>query len=208
MSKKHQEHIIAVYADRFPKTTPEQKMYQYPVEGKDVILAQREHLEEDNRFRQLIPYLVIRKGDKIAAYKRTKTSGEGRLVASISVGFGGHMDGKDLVFDENSIIDLDATLNVAIERELQEELGDEFVAKINQNSNNPIELTDYKIIDDKRLVEQVHMGVVVFIDVPEDLELKAAEDKLEILGFLSADDIRAAGELEPWSEYVLESFAK
>ena len=49
----------------------------------------RDLAERDERFKQLIPYVVLRFGRSVFSYVRGKKSSEARLVAMRSIGVGG-----------------------------------------------------------------------------------------------------------------------
>ena len=51
--------------------------------------------EEDPAFKQVIPYVMIRKDGRYLHYVRGKGSGEKRLVAMGSIGIGGHINSSD-----------------------------------------------------------------------------------------------------------------
>ncbi len=74
--------------------------------------------ETDPSLKQIIPYVLVRRGDALLHYVRGKGSGEKRLVALGSIGIGGHINHRDeglfgtgLDFYEE-----------AVQRELHEEL--------------------------------------------------------------------------------------
>ena len=52
--------------------------------------------EEDESFRQIIPYVVLRSPGRIFSYARTARAGERRLHGLRSVGVGGHVNPEDL----------------------------------------------------------------------------------------------------------------
>jgi predicted NUDIX family phosphoesterase len=47
----------------------------------------REHLEKDESFKQIIPYVLIRAGDKVGLYTRASAGEEERLHNMRSIGF-------------------------------------------------------------------------------------------------------------------------
>ena len=55
----------------------------------------REEAEADPTHKQLIPYLVVRSGDRVLCYTRGKSGGESRLHAKMSIGIGGHINDGD-----------------------------------------------------------------------------------------------------------------
>ena len=55
----------------------------------------RTQAEQDTRYKQLIPYIVLRYKDSVFSYVRGKRSSESRLVAMRSIGVGGHIEPVD-----------------------------------------------------------------------------------------------------------------
>lgn len=81
----------------------------------------RQALEHDDRFRQVIPYVVLHCASKVYSYRRGQASNEDRLRGRTSIGFGGHVTLADLVTIAGQV-DVTATLRTAVTRELHEEL--------------------------------------------------------------------------------------
>src|SRR6476469_2162457 len=75
----------------------------------------RPEMEEDPSYKQIIPYVIFRSGDRIFRYTRGKTQGEARLHAKRSIGVGGHVDEPDA--DGRATLD---AYEVALRRELDE----------------------------------------------------------------------------------------
>ena len=150
----------------------------------------RSAAEQDPTHKQLIPYLVIRHGNRVLCYTRGKSGGEARLHAKMSIGIGGHINDGDTHaehFDE-------AAYFRAVERELHEELeitGDyrqRIAALLNDDSNE---------------VGRVHLGVVHLIDV-ESPDIRPREDAIRDLEFLTAAELAPRRErLESWSQICL-----
>jgi predicted NUDIX family phosphoesterase len=143
--------------------------------------------EEDPTHKQLIPYLVLRHGDRVLCYTRGKSGGEARLHAKMSIGIGGHINDGDTHaehFDE-------AAYFRAVERELHEELEirggyrQRIAALLNDDSND---------------VGRVHLGVVHLIEV-DSPDIQPREDAIRDLAFLSAAEITPLRDrLESWSQ--------
>src|SRR5512143_2337388 len=55
----------------------------------------RSEAENDPSFKQVIPYVLVRKNGRYLHYIRGKGSGEKRLVAMGSIGIGGHINPSD-----------------------------------------------------------------------------------------------------------------
>lgn len=160
-------------------------------------IGPREMLEQDPSFRQIIPYVVLRLGDKFVRYTRTPAGGEGRLHGRMSIGLGGHIDLPDVVCAGESV-DLDATIGRATERELQEELGDVDVA-----SREWIGV----LTDDDTEVGRVHIGVVAVWQLSA-APAGIAEDAIGEVSLCSLADLEADSDrLETWSAMLLPYFS-
>lgn len=111
----------------------------------------RPHLEFDENFKQIIPYILLSFQGKIAVYQRTKHGGESRLHNLHSIGFSGHIDAFDLAYDTDGTINLDQTIETSGQREINEELRiDGVVSKTKLGY----------ILDNSNPVDRVHIGVV------------------------------------------------
>lgn len=140
----------------------------------------RSPAEKDPGHKQIIPYLIIRCGDRVLHYVRGKSGGESRLHAKGSIGIGGHINDGDTHAAHFDV----AAYDRAVERELNEELvvpagyRKKAVALLN---------------DDSTEVGRVHLGVVHIIDVGST-DVRAREDAIRDIQFLTA------GQLEPHSD--------
>ncbi len=146
--------------------------------------VRRGDAEDDPSLKQLIPYCIVESEGQILRYTRGQGGGEDRLHAKQSIGIGGHINDVDHAADGS-------TYDLAVARELHEELvlPEEFdnaiVALLNDDSNP---------------VGQVHLGVVHRISLPDISMVKAAEDDISGLEWVTAAELLAGIErLESWS---------
>lgn len=162
-------------------------------------IMERNYLEEDPRFVQLLPYAYSKVDGKYAVYRRTPKVGESRLANKLSIGFGGHVDyrkGMAFLLDEKGVMfnHLFSYLSVDVERELDEECRFD-------TAPEPV-FTGKFIYTEENEVSQVHLGLLFETNV-EITNLK--EEELEFLGYHTAEEIlNMEGELEAWSRIVLE----
>ncbi|QUM80008.1 NUDIX domain-containing protein [Moritella sp. 5] len=192
---KHQEHIISVFADVAAPSTRLIDSSTVNIESKDVVIMQRALLETNPKFRQLIPYVVVKQGDKYLAYERSVSGGESRLHNLFSIGIGGHVDAVDAVYDEKGVFQLADTLRTGMYRELHEELG------LTESDFLGMTTIGY-LSKDVTPVDEVHLGIVLVAEVHADLVVTSKEDALNLAGFLAADEL-AKLNLESWSETVV-----
>ena len=55
----------------------------------------RPEAEQDPGYRQIIPYVLLCRGEKVFATRRLNKGGEARLHGKVSVGIGGHINPVD-----------------------------------------------------------------------------------------------------------------
>lgn len=155
----------------------------------------RSSAENDPSHKQLIPYLLIRSGNRVLHYVRGKSGGEARLHAKGSIGIGGHINDGDTHaahFDE-------AAYNRAVERELNEELiipagyRHKVAALLN---------------DDSTEVGRVHLGIVHVVDVAST-DIAPREDSIRELEFLEACQLAPRRDrLEVWSQMCVDGLER
>ena len=198
---KHQEHIVALPAHIIP-TQDDSVWTRCAFDHSDVVIKHRASLEQDPNFRQTIPYAALRCGEKFALYRRTQKGNEAGLHDKYSIGFGGHMDIADVVYDENSIIDIHASIALAAQRELEEEVA-------LTNGNKAIKTTAYPemIASNANEVDAVHLGIFTIIDV-ENESIESNEDQLEIVGFKTLEELAQVENLESWSQIIVDRLSQ
>lgn len=149
----------------------------------------RSDAEQDRRFKQLIPYVLILCQGKILRYQRGKRGQEARLHGYHSVGIGGHISEED-----HGLFSSDRGYQDGMRRELKEEIAlenvqDAAVALINDDSTD---------------VGYVHFGVVHVVYVRDEA---VAERRSGIVRpeFVSLQEARHDLTLyESWSRFCLE----
>ena len=142
--------------------------------------------EESPAFKQLIPYVVVRDGERVFLMQRTDAGGDARLHGKASIGVGGHLNPVDEGADP---------LTDGLLREWSEELVADWEP-------------EFRLVgmlnDDSNAVGSVHLGVV--------FEVEAAGRRVEVRereklsgAFVGADEVRSAWDrLETWSRLVAE----
>ena len=103
--------------------------------------------ENNPKYKQLIPYVLLFQGDRLFTYVRGQPAVEQRLHKRRSIGLGGHIDYGDTTFSESP----ERFYYRAVRREIKEEVG------IRANvENTAIALLN----DDSDEVGRVHFGVL------------------------------------------------
>lgn len=146
----------------------------------------RDLVENDANLKQIIPYLLLKKGKMVFVYKRMPGGGEKRLHNLISIGVGGHMRKMAENVEENLFKNL--------ERELKEEM----VLKTKY---------DIKFLgilnEDFTPVCQVHLGLIFLIE-PEEPKKVYVKEKRELEGkwFFEEEIESFFNEMEVWSKIL------
>jgi len=143
--------------------------------------------EESPQWKQLIPYVVVRDGDRTFLMERTSAGGDPRLHRKASIGVGGHLNPVDAGEDP---------LQGGLRREWFEELEAEWEPRF--------ELLGM-LNDDSNPVGSVHLGVVFQVEATGRLVQVRETDKLS--GHMAdASEVAAAWDrLETWSQLVAAS---
>jgi predicted NUDIX family phosphoesterase len=140
--------------------------------------------EVDVSLKQIIPYLVLRDGERIFLMKRTRAGGDARLHDRCSIGIGGHMNPGD------------RTPLGGLEREWREEIEADF-------------LPEFEFLgllnDDTVDVGRHHLGLVYVADAAGRPAGVREVDKLSG-SFEPVAVVRDAYDLmETWSRLVLDA---
>ena len=144
----------------------------------------REQMERDPSFKQIIPYLVLRDGERYFLMRRTRAGGDARLHDRWSIGVGGHLNPGD------------DGLAGGLRREWHEELVADF---------EPTFVPFALLNDDTTDVGAVHLGVVVLADAGGRPVTVRETDKLSG-AFVPPPEVAAGAEhLETWSRIVFDA---
>lgn len=143
----------------------------------------RAEMETDRAWKQVIPYLVLRDGERYFLMQRTKAGGDARLHDRFSIGVGGHLNPGD------------GDIAGGLRREWREELRADF--------DPEFELIGL-LNDDTTDVGSVHLGAV-YVANSGGLPIAIREtDKLSGR-FASQDEVAAVlDRMETWSSLVFE----
>ena len=153
--------------------------------GREGRFAPRAEMERDRRFKQVIPYLVLRDGERYFLMQRTRAGGDERLHDRWSIGVGGHLNPGD------------GDLRGGLRREWAEELEADFVP-------------EFRLLgllnDDTTDVGSVHIGAVYVGDAAGRSVTIRETDKL-VGQFADRTEVAAvADDLETWSRLVFDAF--
>jgi predicted NUDIX family phosphoesterase len=150
---------------------------------RDGHYERRAEMERDPSFKQIIPYLVLRDGDRYFLMQRTTAGGDARLHGLYSIGVGGHLNPGD------------GGVLGGLEREWHEELVADF-------------LPEFRLVallnDDTTPVGAVHLGAVYVADAAGRPVAIRETDKLRGR-FADPVEVAAVVErMETWSRLAFE----
>jgi predicted NUDIX family phosphoesterase len=147
----------------------------------------RSAMEDDPSWKQVIPYPVLRDGERWFLMRRTRAGGDARLHDRHSIGVGGHVNPADG--------GLDGDLTNALRREWTEELEVDFV---------PAFRFVGLLNDDTTPVGAVHLGLVYQGDAGGRPVAIRETDKLSGR-FAATSEVAAVAEsLETWSRLAFD----
>ena len=159
-------------------------------------VGRRGNLEENTEYKQIIPYTVIKQGDKYFTYTRLVGGGEQRLHGKSSIGVGGHANPVDYTFNFEHLFAINNS------RELDEELYIKHKEHPIPNMNNyKLSLNSQwlgLIYNEKTEVDSVHLGILNVIELPETCEVTVQETDTLEGSFKTLDEIKEL-ELENWT---------
>jgi predicted NUDIX family phosphoesterase len=146
----------------------------------------RAEMEADPGHKQVIPYLVLRDGDRVFLMRRTQAGGDERLHDRFSIGVGGHLNPGD------------GDLRGGLRREWHEEIDADFVP-------------EFRLVallnDDTTDVGRVHVGAVFTADAA-GRPVRVRETTKLSGGFATVSDVLdVADRLESWSRLLAEAIS-
>lgn len=145
----------------------------------------RSNMEQDESYKQIIPYLVFTAGNKFFLMQRKSSASEQRLKNKYSLGIGGHIREEDI--DSNNIEDWAS-------REFHEEV--DYKGKL---SIKPLGL----INDDSSFVGRVHFGFVFLLSGSnENISIKSELKSGMLFSLKKCLDLRK--DMEAWSQLVFD----
>lgn len=196
MADKHDERVLGLPTERLRAAGMfqgfrmfDQDLFRFLLDPAHLEYRPRGQAETDPSFKQLIPYLVLRCGERYFHYTRGQDGAEARLRAKRSIGVGGHISAdEDAVHAD--------PYRAGMLRELHEEI----------DIHTPFRERQFGMInDDATPVGEVHLGVVHLLELDEP---KATPRELGIAnaGFAELPELLAhAAEFESWSRLVMEA---
>jgi predicted NUDIX family phosphoesterase len=157
--------------------------------SRNLTYKNRSEAEQDRRYKQLIPYVLVIRDGRLLRYQRGKGGQETRLRGLWSVGVGGHISEED-----HGLFTKDFGYLEGMRREVREEVDVEEVR----------EAAVAVINDDSTDVGQVHFGVVHVMHVASEGVAGRRSGIVSPEFIPMADAVKDAPSYESWSRFCLE----
>jgi predicted NUDIX family phosphoesterase len=175
-----------VPGDGWTGVRPGDLAHALAVVERDGFFVRRGDAEADPSRKQVIPYLVLRDGERWFLMRRTRAGGDARLHDLWSIGVGGHLNPGD------------GDVAGGLRREWSEELVAAFEPEF-----EPVGLLN----DDTTPVGSVHVGFVYVADAGGREVAIRETDKLAG-AFATTDEVRKVRDgMETWSRLVFDALA-
>jgi predicted NUDIX family phosphoesterase len=154
---------------------------------------ERNVAETDYKFKQVIPYVVVRHQDRCLLIWRTNQQTEARLHNRYSLGVGGHINNTDIPTTDSNLI------LTGMRREFTEEIAVE--------GEQSCELIGI-INDDSTDVSRVHMGFVFVLQTATARYTIMEPGKYTAAWKTSAELAGHYGQMESWAQIVYDHIVK
>jgi len=153
----------------------------------------RDKIEDNRKYKQLIPYIIIQTADGLQTACYRRKGGEKRLHGLWSLGVGGHIN-------INDIPKKDMTLSAVVTNGMQRELAEEFAEM--PWSPQPV---FHGIVNEERTkVGHVHLGLVYMLSVQNKALLKPGME-LDSFSWIDTKKISEI-KMELWSQIAADFF--
>jgi len=194
--ESHLSHIVCVDSKNFENRV--NGYCDFTLKPEHIIIAQRNMLENTPDYRQMLSVAVFTCKGKVWAYLRTKSGNEPTLHDKVALAVGGHWDLADVVYNKESLIDLDASLRKAFHREISEEV----VLKSKEVSRTQLPKV---ITADIIPTDRKHATIVTVIELDGE-DLKSGESELKTIGFKTPEELLSGDyNLETWAVMICET---
>lgn len=158
---------------------------------------QRDTVEQDKAFKQVIPYVLVWQDGALLRYARGTAGQEKRLHEMTSIGFGGHVNERDVHgFDTR----LSSVVEEAAFRELHEEL------RLTARDVMTFDCLGW-VNTERTQVGAVHFGVVYLATLDKFLDMLPPEEICDPR-WCNLDDLEWDIDLEPWSCLALKLYGE
>lgn len=172
----------------------------------------RSETETDERYKQIIPYIIVKCGQKYFVYNRERGGGEQRLNGKLSIGIGGHVNDEHLTEITNVCTEIFEELG---RRTYEVYFRDNLCEYSSQQFLNTCKGFIY---DNTTPVGRVHLGLLFELyvthefvsdgEIHDNRQWNRWLDLNEIKNLNDADNVneRHSIEFENWSKIVIEHY--
>ena len=166
-----------------------QKYLPVVTSSSRLVYLNRSDAEHDKRYKQLIPYVLLIRNDRILRYRRGRGGQETRLHGLYSVGVGGHISEED-----NGLFSTGLGYHEGMRRELLEEVA----------IDGAKEVAVAVINDDSTEVGCVHFGVVHVMQVANETIVGRRRGIVGPEFIPITEAVKDPSGYESWSRFCLE----
>lgn len=163
-------------------------------------VQRRGDMEKDKNFKQVIPSMIIKRGDEYFTYTRLEGGGESRLHGKSSITIGGHANHVEDYWNFEHLMAVNAKRELEEEVYILDENGKEIDNHLRLTKNMSIKGLIYNSLTD---VDAVHIGLLTMIEIPEDWNVEVKETDVLEGQFRTVKEIKEL-ELENWTKSALE----
>lgn len=162
-------------------------------------VQRRGDMEKDINYKQIIPSMIIKQGDKYFTYTRLEGGGESRLHGKSSITIGGHANHLEDYWNFEHLMAVNAKRELEEEVYVLDENGKEIEDHIKLTRNMSIKGLIY---NEKTDVDAVHIGLLTMIEIPENWNVEVKETDVLEGKFRTVEEIKEL-ELENWTASAL-----
>lgn len=156
---------------------------------QNVRYIDREDAEKNDKWKQIIPYVLIKSGEKYLVTERLPRSGEKRLHNAFALGVGGHINPKDSTSEAEG----EDVIERGMARELNEEVWIEDLKSIKHEGY---------VYDESQEVSRHHLGFVYTAEAGSE-DVKTLESgKLKVFFVNKKDLPKYLNGKEKWADLV------
>ena len=162
-------------------------------------VQRRGDMEKDINYKQIIPSMIIKQGDKYFTYTRLEGGGEARLHGKSSITIGGHANHVEDYWNFEHLMAVNAKRELEEEVYVLDENGKEIDDHLRLTKNMSIKGLIYNSLTD---VDAVHIGLLTMIEIPEDWNVEVKETDVLEGKFRTVEEIKEL-DLENWTASAL-----
>lgn len=174
-----------------------------------LMFHERSRIKGDTRYRKVLPYWTVLRGDEVLVYDRTKSGDQESLWERISIGYGGHIEPIDNDIGQRLATGLDLVPSTVLQgslRELREELNKDL--KPEQVAKGLETFKGYLLATASQygLTELEYVGLSFILHVDADFEPNADEAACQGHRWVNFEELYSTNmfnKLEPWSKAVI-----